>query len=505
MPSSDLNEYIAQLLTEAGELKKDFVRGGTHSWYRYSPSHLGYALWKQRVLQVLRSFGEQNPYYTDLLTIEKDYSSSRPASVFSFFMETLKKTAQFNQNGGSWSAITAPPPPTKEMERKSPVIEPENDSNQTPQSPAQTLADYSPAEIPETETNTSPEKTTAPLNGEEQGINKKPPKMTFKQLDLEARAIYGHLFIESKDLIDKSDKPPTEKYPDITTLCALTRETLKTNPRLLSCAVFSSAENYLYAHTANVTILSQAIALESGLSSNDMDLLSFCAMTHDLGMTGFQELYSKKELLTDTDFSRIALHSESGAAKVDNMTGMDPVLRERAKKIIWQIHERADTSGYPLMLSGKEIDPLAQIIGVSDIYEALTHPRGWREAFHPNEAIRQLIREGARKFDIDILKSIIRVLSIYPPSSLVELSNGEIACVLAPTQGSLTKPLVEILLDANFTPVQKYVIDLKEQSITHITRPVFQDELEENNPEFAAHLKSEGWWKEPVTQSFTQN
>ena len=227
-----------------------------------------------------------------------------------------------------------------------------------------------------------------------------------------------------------------------------------------------------------------------------MTLLSFCAMANDLGMTGFQELYSKKTYLNDSEFCRITRHVEAGIAKLELITGMDPHLKERAKRIIRQAHERVDGSGYPLRLSGKEIDLLAQIIGVADIYEAMTHPRAWREGCHPHEVIRQFIEEGPQKHSARIIKSLVSALSLYPPFSLVALSSGEIARVIKPIKGSLTKPLVEILLDADFTPVKNHILNLKECPIYNaIDRPVLQSELKEINPEFAAQIESARWWE----------
>jgi len=221
-------------------------------------------------------------------------------------------------------------------------------------------------------------------------------------------------------------------------------------------------------------------------------------MAHDWGMTGFQELSSKKEYLTDVEFSQVALHSEAGAAKLDSLQNIDSGLRERIKKVVCQVHERIDAKGYPFRLSGKDIDLLAQIISTADVYEAMTHPRTWREALNPPEVIKLFLEQKSGPvFNLKILKALIHTLSIYPPASLVALSRGEIARVLKPRKGSLTRPLVEILLDTDFAPVQTALLDLYEHPVHDaIARPVSLAELKGKNPEFAAGLEAARWWTE---------
>lgn len=497
-----MNDYIDQLIREAVELEKDYYSGAEYGRHMYPSNPLSLARWKQHVLQVLGSFGENNPYYKDLITIEKDCSASMPRTVFSFFIETLKKARQFPPNGFSWPIPPVSPPGiTAEQNKKEPetepgAIKPEKHSEQVQESSAKT------AKEPPTDKTSEDDETSLTVPAARHAARQREEKTqsrasteTIEQLDLEAREIYSRLLAETREIIIQSDNPYAKKHKNIPNLCALSLETLKTNPLLLTHAAFFATENYIYAHAVNVTILSQAIALDYGLSQDDTLLLSFCAMVNDLGMTEFQELYSKREYLNDAEFSRITLHVEAGITKLERIADINPGTRERAGKIIRQTHERVDASGYPLKLSGKEIDLLAQIIGVADTYEAMTHPRFWRESSHPCDVIKQFI-EGDRRFELKVLKSLLRALSIYPPSSLVELSSGKIARVVMSRKGLLTRPIVEVLLGSNFAPIQPYVLDLSASLIHHtIERHVTIRELEEKNPEFAAKLESARWWE----------
>ena len=489
-----MDEELNGLIEEAAALKKTF-QARVHRGHEYSPRHLLYLCWKKNVLKFIKySFGEQSLQYTNLIEIERNCSDSAPSSVFSAFLDTLNK-ARYAPGKGSHAAYSAGAvyPTTNNDNAPAEQVDP---LPAPPQSAVQTVKAALVAEtpaVPKVPAAPVPQLKNRPLK-----TKVEPPQKPFNQLDPEARGIYGRLLAAAREFVIPADRPDTGKYEKITGLCDLTFETLKTNPVLLNYTAFSTADNYLYAHTANVTILSQAIALDLGLQREDTRLLSFCAMVHDWGMTGFQELSSKKKCLTDAEFSRVALHVEAGAARLDNMTDIDPLLKERIKKIVCQVHERVGANGYPFRLSGKEIDLLAQIIGVADVYEAMTHPRSWREALHPHEVIKRFMeRKNGPDFNIKILKALIHALSIYPPASLVALSSGEIARVVRVRKGSLARPLVEIILDTDSAPVQNLVLDLYEHPIHNsIVRSVSLAELEKRNPEFAAGLESARWWVE---------
>lgn len=475
-----IKPYIDDLITEAEELKRDFLAGAIYRWYRYSPNHPGYSSWKQRVLQVVRSLGDQNPYYTDLVAAEKNRSSKQPAEVFSLFRKTLVRVRQIIPDGTPWPAAEPTPTGPSTVCPQEPIIK-----NLAPEAPPPPVRECPAGKA------YSPSSQVAAPRITEKKTNGDPPERPFHQLDLEARGVYTRLLSGVRDLISPPDNSAVKGYGEIADLCALSLETVRTNPALLSYAASVSTGDYLYAHTANVTIFSQAIALDYGVTREELLLLSFCAIMHDAGMADFRELYSKSGLLTDEEFSRITLHPEAGTARVALIPGLDPALKSRIELVIRQSHERIDSSGYPAKAAGDKIDPLAQIIGLADNYEAMTHPRSWRKSHHPCETVKLFISEGEKRFSLKVLKSFIRTISLYPPASLVELSSGEIARVVMLRKGALSRPLAEVLLNRDYEPVEPRLLDLNEHLVQYsIARPVPREELEARNPSVAGWLES---------------
>lgn len=389
--------------------------------------------------------------------------------------------------------------------------EPEKAPKPAPAAPEQT-APAPAAELPRPETQQSPAPPPDPERAEraeavrrharayvpsaraDQRRDPPVPERPFRELDAQAREVYTRVMALSGELLSSINQPYTEKYEAICAAADLAAEALKTNNVLLNYTAYASAEDYLKAHSANVMLLALAMGNSLGLDRQEMKLLGFCALAHDIGMIEYADLYRKEAKLTEEDFSAITLHTESGVAKLDRIVDLDYKVKDRAKRIIFQTHERIDGSGYPDRLSSESIDPLAQLIGIADVFEAMTHPRSWREPVDSPDVIRDLIEKEGRGFTAKVVKALISVVSIYPPGSLVMLATGEIARVLKVNRGSLTRPLVETLLDSEFAQLQPQVLDLLEHPLNSVERPMAMSELRARNPKFAVKLELSRWW-----------
>lgn len=318
----------------------------------------------------------------------------------------------------------------------------------------------------------------------------------FKELDAEARELYAGAMEAAGGLLGNIDRSYVEQYEKISRVAALTGRSLADNPALTAYTAFATGGNYLQAHSANVALISQAMGIALCLDGKELSFLGFCAMAHDIGMTDCLDIANTEEKFSDEEFAVITRHSAAGAEKVDRIIDMDYKFKNRAMAVISQVHERMDGSGYPGRLSGDAIDIFARIIGAADVYEAMSHPRPWREAYHPHTAVKYLIDNESRGFDARAIKAFMEAMTLYPPGSLVALSTGEIARVVMANKGSLTKPVVEILLGADYVPVSPRALDLMEYPLTAIDRMVELDEISRKNPKSGARLELARWWVE---------
>ena len=140
-------------------------------------------------------------------------------------------------------------------------------------------------------------------------------------------------------------------------------------------------------------------ATELGLPAEDLATLRRGGYFHDLGKIGVPDsILLKPGQLTTAEHHKMQEHTVVG----DRLCGDLRALRH-VRPIVRSHHERLDGSGYPDGLKGDEIPLLAQIIGVVDVYDALTTDRPYRQALEPQvakEHLRDEAKRGWRRADL---------------------------------------------------------------------------------------------------------
>ena len=118
-----------------------------------------------------------------------------------------------------------------------------------------------------------------------------------------------------------------------------------------------------------------------------------------MGKVGIPDaILLKAAALTPEEFEVVKGHTIIG----DSLCGNLRLLR-LVRPIVRYHHERTDGSGYPEGLAGEDIPFLAQIMGIVDVYDALTTDRPYRPAGSPDAACAALEREaelGWRRVDL---------------------------------------------------------------------------------------------------------
>src|SRR5690606_1084692 len=129
-----------------------------------------------------------------------------------------------------------------------------------------------------------------------------------------------------------------------------------------------------------------------GLDEHDLQALSRGGYFHDIGKIGLPDaILLKPGALTPEEFDRVKQHPIIGDELCGKLRALQPV-----RGIVRHHHERLDGSGYPDGIAGDEIPLLAQIIGIVDVYDAMTTDRPYRMAMTEAEAIAELRHEVAK-------------------------------------------------------------------------------------------------------------
>ncbi len=229
-----------------------------------------------------------------------------------------------------------------------------------------------------------------------------------------------------------------------------------------------TTEGYLFHHSVNVAILAGILGLSKGYNRQQMEELGVGALLFDIGMTQIPiEVWNKKDVLSDAERAFVQTHTEKGFDLLRNRFDISLLSAHCA----FQHHERYDGQGYPRQLKASEIHEYAQIVAIADVFDALTSTRQYRNRYKPNDAIEFLFASGNARFDLEIVRLFCKNICIYPVSTTVMLSSGQIGVVSANHQGTIQRPTVRVLRESDGREVSSpYELDMrKELTVTIIS------------------------------------
>lgn len=219
-----------------------------------------------------------------------------------------------------------------------------------------------------------------------------------------------------------------------------------------------------HLHSLNVTIISVMIAKAKGATEAAIRDIAFAALVHDLGKMKIPGvILHKTEPLTPPEENYLRRHAQYGI----NMTNEIDNFPTVAKKVMAQHHERLDGSGYPEGIKAGEIDPAALIVAVADSFDYLCHPQAVSEQKVPHLALSYLYKNGKDKYDLENLAILVKFMGVYPPGTIVELSNQMIGIVIATNSERTLEPEV-LVYDENIPRHQATVIDVGKQELSII-------------------------------------
>ncbi len=149
-----------------------------------------------------------------------------------------------------------------------------------------------------------------------------------------------------------------------------------------------SADTYTFGHCERVARRAVAVAEAMGMDEHAQTTVRVGAYLHDVGKVRVpHEILNKPDQLTPEEFEVVQQHTVWGIdllAAVEFPWDIKPIIR-------WH-HERHDGTGYPDRLRGDEIPLSAQIVGISDVYDALTTSRPYRAALPRERALAEMDR-----------------------------------------------------------------------------------------------------------------
>jgi hypothetical protein len=125
----------------------------------------------------------------------------------------------------------------------------------------------------------------------------------------------------------------------------------------------------------------------------------------------------------------------------------------------------------------------ARYTAVADRYDELCNPARLQDAMPPAQALTRMFKMERSHFDQSALTSFIKSMGVYPPGSIVELSNGALGLVTSVNRSNTLRPLVT-LWQADCKPDDAPIVDLAAEPELKITRSLRPGDLEPEVREF---------------------
>jgi putative nucleotidyltransferase with HDIG domain len=223
-------------------------------------------------------------------------------------------------------------------------------------------------------------------------------------------------------------------------------------------------------HAINVSVLSVLLGRAMGLDAALLAEIGLGALLHDIGKIELPDVMrSKAESTNPTERRMFQSHVEHSRTLAEKMG-----LSEAAAAIVAQHHEASDGSGYPLALKGDAIHPAARVVALVNHYDNLCNPPNPIHALTPHDAIAGVYRKAKEKFDAVALNAFVRMMGIYPPGSVLHLSDGRFALSVAVDPANAMKPKV-LIHEPAVRPEDALIVALAERpelSIQRVIKPM---------------------------------
>lgn len=257
----------------------------------------------------------------------------------------------------------------------------------------------------------------------------------------------------------------------------LIEELLSNNNILVNLTDIRCFDDYTFAHSVNVCILSIMTGITMRYNDVRLKELGVGALLHDIGKLNIdKKILNKADDLNEEEYLEVKKHTIYGFELLRKQEDLSLL----SAHIALQHHERWDGRGYPRGINGEIIHEYARIVAVADVYDALLADRPYRSAYTVSQAITIMKRMAGIHLDPRCLMALIANIAIYPIGSLVELNNGSIGIVIAADKEFPTRPVVKIIFDPSSRRLNlSHEVDLTKLSTIFIIRSLSEEDFAE--------------------------
>jgi len=266
-----------------------------------------------------------------------------------------------------------------------------------------------------------------------------------------------------RSMISKLRNRPLNAVDDAKDLVHSIVEQLLTSDNLvLHLMSDAKQDESIYYHSLNVAILSMLIAKEMEWSRSEIEAIGLSALFHDVGKLKIPpQILKKSTPWSAPELNFIKQHPLLGVELLKLAENFPP----SALPAITNHHEFLDGTGYPKGLKEADLDQMSQLLAVVNEYDSLCYPNPQDKPMMPYAALGHLYKQYKTKLNQEYIGKIIKMLGIYPPGRVVELSSGQYAMVMSVNLQKLLCPKI-LVYDAQVPKDQAPIVDLELEGIS---------------------------------------
>jgi putative nucleotidyltransferase with HDIG domain len=277
--------------------------------------------------------------------------------------------------------------------------------------------------------------------------------------------------VQVRNLMTKVQGRPLNAIDDASQLVSNLADTILSEDALVLHLISQAGteQESMYFHVLNVSILAMMLAKNLKYSAEEVKWVGLGAMFHDIGKLKIpSQILRKTTALTTPEQNFIKLHPKLGLELL-NLTKEFP---PEAKVIVEQHHEYLDGTGYPAGLKANEIHKLARVVAVVNEFDNLCHPTDMTQARSPHHALSVMFKTMKGKLGDLEMKVMIKMMGIYPPGTVVMLSDKRVGIVMAVNSDSMLYPDV-LIYDADVPRLEAAIVTLEANklSIEKVIKP----------------------------------
>ncbi len=258
----------------------------------------------------------------------------------------------------------------------------------------------------------------------------------------------------------------------------------------------SADDEDLYYHSLNVSILSCMLGKELCLTDEEIKDLAFGALVHDIGKAKIpKRITHNKKQLSKPEQNLLTMHTLFGVGLLSSM----PSITKDVMKIVYHHHIYKDNSGHPSTVKFENLNLLAKIVSIVNIYDNLINNREEDKSLTPHQALGLMFKSYGKKLDEKILSVFIRMLGVYPPGSICELNTGEKAMVVSIGENPLLPDVV--ICDLNVPKHEAMILRLGTDIDSKVEKVLSTKDLNLDEMKYLAPKSKIGYYADAKSKS----